>query len=189
MSNAKTEFEKVYEEIRASLKPDKDGQLSGSFKKSDYLNLAKAMLNTPDYSTEIVKSRNDEDGTVVTETLKPVEMFREKFLKPILKDCGVDAAEADMVMTMEIKKVEGLYELVKELDYQYMMAGRNVDFLPKEDFKASMSIDHHDEFVRESRVPGKKDIDGNDVFVKNLIKEHFTLGVNSKVPSNKKKRI
>ena len=82
------EFSSIQQEIIDALKVAQ----RKTFNRQDFDSLARAFVNTPNYETEIVKKRN-EDGTIETEVIKPVEQFRKNFLKPILKEFGVDNEE------------------------------------------------------------------------------------------------
>ena len=177
------------EEIKKAIKEKTKGKKAGSavFNKEEYLNFIKTGLNEVDMEVEVVTKRDKDTGHVETKKIKPVEKFRNEFIKPILMEYGVDESEASQIKTSEIKSVGGIYECMKELDYQYMETGRRIDYLPKEDFQGSMYLERKGEVTKDFKVPNKKDEEGNDITVRRTIEEHIELKAKSKTPDNKKK--
>lgn len=178
------------DEIKKAIQEKTRGKKAGSavFNKEEYNDFLKAGLNETDMEVEIVSKRDAETGKVETKVIKPIEEFRTKFIKPLLMEYGVDEAEANNIKTSEIKSVAGIYEAIKELDYQYMETGRRIDFLPKEDFQGSIYLKEEDEVTKEFKVPNKKDENGNAVTVRGTIERHIQLKSKSKAPKNKKKK-
>lgn len=172
-------FNEVFEEIRASLTVSKKGKPVKSFSRADFDKLAKAFLNTPDYTIQaaIVK-----DGQLSSKEIKPVELFRG-MIQRILIEFGVDKQEAAKVMNeTEFKNVDGLYEVVSELIYQYMNAGKKFDFISREDFTGSLSLKEITETISTH-----KDIRTGEEF-KVEKKAHKLLEKKSKCPKWLKKR-
>lgn len=179
-------LEEIKKAIMEKTKDKKPG--SAVFNKEEYTDFIRAGLNEVDMEVEIVSKRDKDTGHVETKKIKPIEKFREEFLKPILMDYGVDEAEANNIKTSEIKSVGGIYEAIKELDYQYMETGRRIDYLPKENFQGSMYLKEVGEVTKEFKVPNKKDEAGNPMTVKGTIQEHIQLKAKSKAPKNRKKK-
>lgn len=177
------EFNSIRDEITESLKQAQ----RKTFNRQDFDTLAKAFINTPDYETTIVKKRHD-DGTIETEVIKPVERFRKNFLKPILKEFGVDAAELKYVDEMEIDRVKDLYPFMMELMFQYMKTGRQLDFLPKEDFEGSCMLETVKEQVKEYRPPATEQ-NPEPQSVRKCIEEHLVIKAKTRAPKNKKKNL
>lgn len=176
-------FEEVFNEIKANISVSSTGKTIKTFSRSDFDKMAKAFVNDVNYTTETVSMKN---GKLEKKEVKPVEKFRG-MIKAVLKDFGVDAQEAEAIMsdTKEIKSVDGLYELVSELVYRYMEAGKKFDFMPKEDFVGSLSLDSKDEDEKEYR--NIKDPDGPGIKVKK--KKHKVLNKHSKCPKWLKERM
>ena len=175
-------------EVRNEIREEINGKVGASFKKSDYERMAKAFINDIEFTTEVVKTRK-EDGTITKETIQPVKDFRNNVLKPILTKFGVDAVEAEKINEIEIDKVKGLYEFQSELNYEFMQTGRKLDFLPKEDFKASMFLYNESGSTKEHKMV-RKDKDGNrtESFTTVIKEDHVILKVKSTCPKNKKKK-
>lgn len=156
------------------------------FNKGEYDKLALGMLNDTEYTVDVVTKRR-EDG-IETKTINPGQQFRNGFIKPILKDFGVDKIEAERINDYEFNKIDGLYELQNEINFKYMETGRKLDFLPKEDFVGGMTLTDVQPFEKEYKKV-KKSKDDPDEFV-NIRKEaHRVLTAKSKTPKNKRKNI
>lgn len=132
------------------------GEKKRNHSKTDFNKFTKAFVNDVDFTTHKVKGV-DEAGKVIKDEVKPVEEYR-KGLKKILIDFGVDKQEAEKIMKeYEIKSVDGLYEFISELMYEYMDTGKKFSFLPKEDFTGTMWLDdvEADTDWQEYRNPSK----------------------------------
>lgn len=171
---------KGFKELKNELANEiQKGDKKRTHSKNDFNKLAKAFLNDVEYTTHKVKGV-DEDGKPVKEEIQPVKEYR-KGLKKMLTDFGVDKQEAEKMMTdYEIKSVEGQYEFISELLYQYMESGKKFQFIPKEDFNASMWIDDDegDDDWKEYRNPSKP---GESVYTKR--KPHKVLNRKSTCPN------
>lgn len=130
-------FQEVFDEIRANVSTSKKGKPVKSFSRSDFDRLAKAFLNEKGYTVETVATKN---GEIETKQIAVVKELREGMLKSILLAFGVDKQEAQRIAEVDITNVDGLYEFVSELVYQYINAGKKFDFLPKKDFIGSISL-------------------------------------------------
>ena len=114
------------------------------------------------------------------ENLNVSKKFRNEFLKPLIMEFGVDAVEAAKIDTMDLKNVGGFYEAQSEINYEYMRGGRKLDFLPKEDFQASMYLFDNEEEEKERRNPKTKETFNVKYGA------HTTLKVKTKCPKNLK---
>lgn len=143
---AKT-FEEVFNEIKGSVHLSKKGKVVKLFSRADFDKLAKALVNTPEYT---VKTYSTKEGNLVEKEIKPIEKFRN-VIQAVLKDFGVDSQEAAKVLdkSYEIKNVDGLYELCSELIYAYISAGKKFDFITKADFAGSLTLDEISESIGE----------------------------------------
>lgn len=173
-------FNEVFEEIKANVSTSASGKQVKSFSRSDFDKLAKAFLNTPDYTMESVSQKA---GELVRKTHEPVKALRGMIQK-ILLDFGVDKQEAERVLTdaYEIRSVEGIYELCSELVYQYANAGKKFDFITREDFAGSILLKEVEEATSTH-----KDIRTKEEFQVHK-KAHKVLDKKSKVPSWLKER-
>lgn len=177
------EFSSIQQEIIDALKVAQ----RKTFNRQDFDSLARAFINTPSYETEIVKKRN-EDGSIETGSIKPVEQFRKNFLKPILKEFGVDNEELKNLDNFEIQRVKSLYPFMMELLYQYMKTGRQLEFLPKEDFEGSCQLEEIEEQIKEYKPP-VTDKNPDPQSVRKCIEQHIVLKAKTRAPKNKKKDI
>lgn len=176
-------FTEVFTEIKEGLSISAKGKPVKTFSRSDFDKLAKAFLNDVNYSTEVYSTRN---GEVQTKTVNPVQGFRG-MIQAILRDFGVDKAEAERVMdsTYEIKNVNGLYEFVSELIYVYMDAGKKFEFMSKEDFIGNISLDEVEETEKDYIIKKK---DGSVNSYKVAKQKHKVLNKKSKCPQWKKSK-
>lgn len=174
-------FTEVFDEIKANVSTSKTGKPVKSFSRSDFDRLAKAYVNQVDYTLESVGQRA---GVLVRKEVKPVENLRG-MLKRILLDFGVDKQEAERVMdaSYEIKNVDGIYELVSELTYKYIEAGKKFDFITREDFTGSLTLKELGETVSEH----KSIATGEKFKVKK--QSHRILEKKSKTPKWLKERV
>lgn len=130
-------FDEVYKEISSNVTVSKSGKPKKTFSKTDFDTMTKALINTPDHKATYYGTKN---GEVVTKDVYPVKQLRES-IKRVLVDHGVDAQEAaKFVSDYNFTNVDGMYEFISEILYQYMDAGKKFDFPTREDFKASLSI-------------------------------------------------
>lgn len=176
-------FTEVFNEIKEGLTYSAKGKAVKTFSRTDFDKLAKAFVNSPDYTTTVASMKG---GEMQTREVKPVEGFRG-MIQAILRDFGVDKAEAERVMsdTYSIKSVNGLYEFVSELIYAYMDAGKKFEFLSKEDFIGSISVDDVDEIEKDYTIKKK---DGSVNTYKVNKKAHKVLNKKSKCPQWKKSK-
>lgn len=118
-----------------------------TFSRREFNNIMQTTLNDVDYeSTRCITK----DGKMIKETFKPVQEFREKFLMPIFIDCKLDKEDAvEKAKTYEFSRsqAETLYPIVSDVIYNYMDSGKKFNFIPKEDFVASISIKQNKESV------------------------------------------
>lgn len=146
-------FDEVFNEITNNLTVTKKGKTKKTFSRSDFDKLMKAFLNTYDYKMTIAGTKG---GELVTSEITPVKEFRDVVITKILTDNGYDKAEAAKIAAeYEFTKVDGLYEIISEVIYQYMNAGKKFDFITKEDFSGSLTIDTVDESINECTAIGK----------------------------------
>jgi len=174
-------FTEVFEEIKSNLTTSKAGKTVKSFNRSQFDKLAKAYLNSTDYTIEVAGTKG---GELVKTTIEPVKAFRG-MLKRILIEFGVDKQEAETILdsSKEIKNVDGIYELCSELIYQYMNAGKKFDFITREDFAGSLTLKEIGESISEH-----KDIRTGEKF-KVSKKAHKVLDKKSKTPKWLKNRV
>lgn len=160
-------FTEVLNEIKEAAKGSKV-----TFSRTDFDRLAKAYINDVDYKAVNYSTANGE------EEVETVKLLRG-MIKRVLRDFGVDAQEAERVMSSEyqIKNVDGIYELCSELVYQYVAAGKKFSFMTKPDFEGSILL----ESVGASTSTSKGVGEGADEFIVEK-KAHKKLKVKSGCP-------
>lgn len=109
------------------------------FSKKNFTMLMKALANDPDFKVKVPVIK---DGQV--DSLKEVlvsEEFRQ-CIKKIVEKAGVDKSESAFVLdtSFTIDNLDGLYDFFATAVYEYMAAGNRFDFLPRENFKGSISV-------------------------------------------------
>ena len=149
-------FEEVLKEIQDNVTVSKTGKIKKTFSRTDFDKLLKALLNDTGYKATYCSTKN---GELVKKDVEVVKMFRDSIKKVILAS-GADAQEAEKISKeYQFTNVDGWYELMSEIIYRYMEAGKKFDFPTREDFKGSMSIKTVDESVgtyRSIQKPGDK---------------------------------
>lgn len=109
------------------------------FSKKNFNNLMKAMVNDPEFIVKVPVVKNGE----ISE-LKEIMVSNEfrNCIKKILEKAGVDKKESMMVLdpSFTFENLDGLYEFFATAVYEYMSAGNKFDFIPREDFKGSITI-------------------------------------------------
>ena len=83
------------------------------------------------------------------------EEFR-KWCKKLLEKAGVDKKESAMVFdpSFTFDNMDGLYEFFSTAIFEYINAGNRFDFMPREDFKGSLTV--------KKNKKGKKVSDARD---------------------------
>jgi hypothetical protein len=121
------------EEQKARKASGKDVKYKG-FSRTKFTGLMTALVNDPEYEAEIAKSK--EDGVVV-DKIAPVKEFRKQMVEKVLRDYGVDKAEAEKAaQTYEFsaKQVDSFYPVIAEGIDKYMDLGFAFKFHQKKDF-------------------------------------------------------
>lgn len=177
-----TKFEEAFNSVVEGTK-NADGTLKAkTFKRDDFETMLKGILNTPDY--EAVQAKKDGEG-FVNEGTPAVKKVRTSIRK-VLIDYGVDKAEADSILdTYEFTAVDGFYELISEVIYKYMEAGKKFNFLTKEDFQGSLLLNNVEAGTTEHR---NMQSDTNEK-IKVAHKAHKVLVRKSKTPDWLKNRL
>ena len=127
----------VLEEISATRK--ENGSFNyNRFNKKNFEKLMKAMLNDPNFKTEVAKVK---DNNLEIEEIEVSKEFR-KFCKRVIEKAGVDKAESERILSEEFTfdNVSGLYEFFATAMYLYIEKGNRFDLIPKKDFKGSVSL-------------------------------------------------
>lgn len=168
-------------------KTGKNGKMiNNRFSKKNFNKLLKAMMNDTDFSIKVpvVKA-----GVVDHyEEVMVNENFR-KFLKKVLEKAGVDKKESSVVMdeSFTIDNVDGFYEFIVTAIYEYMGAGNKFDFIPREDFKGSVSLKKNPKKTKRSHAKNPRD--GKDLGEFEYTNEEYTsLVASSPCPDYLKKR-
>lgn len=157
-------------------KSTKKGTKYKGFSRSKFTTLMTGLLNDPDYEAEIAKVKDDQ---VVCEKIQPVKEFRKQIVEKVLRDHGVDKAEAEKAaQTYEFtaKQIDSFYPVMAEGIDKYMDLGFAFKFHQKKDFgglvykakgdsgrkkfknpsngsTVEMDIDEHKVLVRKSSAP------------------------------------
>lgn len=174
-------FKEVYEEIKKDTVKEDGSKKAVTFSRGGFDALLLGMINDAAYEADSVKVK---DGEPVTEKIKVTQQFRE-MLRDILVDYGVDKTEANTVLTSyEIKNVKGMYELISEIVYQYMDAGKKFQFMTKYDFNGSLALDEIEAGETEHR-----DMHNEGQVIRKKHKKHKVLTRKSKANDWLKERV
>ena len=111
------------------------------FNKKNFTTLMTALANDTEFITRVAKVRNSEIDVI--EKITVSKGFRE-FCKKILEKAGVDKHESVIALSDSFEftnsDFNGFYEFIETAIYEYMNSGNTFEFLPREDFKGSISI-------------------------------------------------
>lgn len=111
------------------------------FNKKNFTTLMTALANDTEFITRVAKVRNSEIDVI--EKIAVSKGFRE-FCKRILEKAGVDKSESVIALSDSFEftnsDFNGFYEFIETAIYEYMNSGNTFEFLPREDFKGSISI-------------------------------------------------
>ena len=174
-------FDEVFNEIKGNVTVSPKGKKKKTFSRSDFDRLLTAFLNETGYT---IKAASTKGGELEITDIKPVQMFRDKVITKILTDNGHDKAEAAKIAAeYEFTKVDGLYEIISEVIYQYMAADKKFAFVTKEDFTGSLTLTD----VDASEDTYKSPADQSKSF-KVKTKAHKKIKSSSKAPKWLKKK-
>lgn len=175
----------VLEEIKAK-ENSRGTVVLNRFNKKKFEKLMKAMINDPEFATQVAVVKKGELETV--EDIKVSASFR-KFIQHVVEKAGVDKSESSKVLdsTFTVDKVEGMYEFFATAMYLYMEQGNKFDLLPKQDFKGSLYIKNNKPSKKVSKAyhPKTRDFLGEFETERD---SHRSLGIKSACPSYLKKR-
>ena len=156
-------------------KSEKGGKYKG-FSRSKFTTMMTGLLNDPDYEAEIAKLKDDQ---MIIEKSKPVAEFRKQMVEKVLRDHGVDKAEAEKAANeyeFSPKQVDSMYPIISEGIDKFMDLGYAFKFHQKKDFNSliykapgdaghktyknpangesvEMNIDPHQVLVRKGGAP------------------------------------
>lgn len=175
----------VLDEIAATRK--ENGSFNyNRFNKKNFEKLMKAMLNDPNFKTEVAKVKKDE---LEIEEIEVSKEFR-KFCKRIIEKAGVDKAESERILSEEFTfdNVSGLYEFFATAVYLYIEKGNRWDFIPKKDFKGSICLKEVGESSKTAEARSPQTGESLGTF-KTTKKSHKVLSVKSSCPKYLKDRV
>lgn len=115
------------------------GNSVNRFSKKSFNDLMKAMLNDTDFAADIAVTKHKELAEM--QKVMVTKEFRG-FLRRILEKAGIDKADSAVVMdpSFTIDNVDGLYDFISTAVYEYMAAKNKFDFLPRKDFRGSITV-------------------------------------------------
>lgn len=125
------------------------------FSKKNFTTLMKAMANDPDFKVKVPVVKEGEIDHL--EEIMVSEDFR-KCVKKMLEKAGVDKNESAMVLdpSFTFDNMDGMYEFFSTVVYEYMAAGNKFDFIPREDFKGSITVKNVKESTKVSDARNPK---------------------------------
>ena len=177
--------EEVLNEMTASRK--ENGSFNyNRFNKKNFEKLMKAMLNDPDFTTEVAKAKKGDLDSV--ESIAVTQGFR-KFCKRVIEKSGVDKKESERILTDEFSfdNVDGLYEFFATALYLYIEKGNRFDLIPKKNFKGSIALKNVKKSTKTTSAhsPQTREYLGDFEVTK---EEHNVLVVKSSCPAYLKSR-
>ena len=179
----KDKYTELCGEIAA--KVNKNG--NHSFSKSDLVSMTQELINTPEHEVDVYAKNGDKEPTIIT--TNPVKNYRDS-LKPILKNFGVDSAEAEKIDTMPFgkKHAEAICDLATCMVKDYTATGRklNLPITSKTDAQMSITQDRVKTRTTETNKIVKDEATGkfSTVPTGNIVttKEHSVMKAGNAVP-------
>lgn len=172
--------EDVLEEIKQK------GKNPNRFSKKNFKKLMKAMVNDPEFVSRVAKVSGNELKEI--KDVMVSKSFRS-FLRGVLETAGIDKNESKMVFdeSFQIENVDGLYDFIEAVIYEYVAAGNRFEFKQRDGFRGSFAIKEVGEKtrVREVSNPHTKEKMGTYEF---YTAPHKVLVSSSPCPTYLKKR-
>ena len=149
------------------------------FNKNKFNEKMLSIMNDPSFVVNIARNRHD---GVKTKEINPTKEFRN-WCKKLLEKCGMDKKEASAIMAKDFQfdTAAGLYDFFISVMYEYMNEGNRIDFIPREDFKGTLSLVDvpEKEVIRKHYNPQDRSFLGE---FKEKKKKHKELRVKSSCP-------
>jgi len=152
-----------------------------TFNRTQFDQLGTALLNEPGYVAKVAMTKG---GKEIIEEKHPVEEFRDAMMGSLLKDAGLDSADAKKMIESYNFPTLPLHGVVSAMVEEYLDAGKAFSFDRKDDMTCTLRMYHNDEEIKTSRTPGKA---GSTTTSK--YGAHRIVKSTSKCPPNKKVRI
>lgn len=127
-----SKVEELIKQERANLK-------KATFSKTTFVKLMATYINEPEFKSHVMKINAGEETAEVLDDY-PVKKFR-KMIKNVLTDFGVDAADAEKIMSeykFKEKDMENMYDFMSDFIYQYLKTGRKFKIFDKVDMNAAI---------------------------------------------------
>lgn len=167
-------------------KKTSSGKIRTTHSESAFNNLATALLNDPDYQDVSVTKV---DGKPEQKVTKPVADLRKVMIGSVLKDAGVDAAEAAKIIAEHEFPTVPMYGYTAALLEEYLDTGKGFTFQKREDLEATLRMETVPEVTKviTNQFAGS---DGNSkpTFTQ-VCGEHRRIRVKSTCPAGRKTRI
>lgn len=138
--------------------------------------LTQALLNTPDYEMNTLKTKK---GEFVNVTSNPVEEFRQLMVGKVLRDNGIDKQQAESAARnyeFSMQQAQAFNTLSRENTEQFLRAGFTYDFGHKNDFNGQIRMQHVPARDVTAKVPGTGEI------TKTHEDEHYVIVKKSGTP-------
>lgn len=151
-----------------------------TFNAQEFNELGTALLNEPEYVSTVVTTKN---GELLSEDTTPVKDFRKKLIGDIMKKAGHDTAEQEKYVAEYQFPTLPLYPIVSEMTEQYLRCGKAFTLRPKNDMRATITIDDKEEEIKDVKVPATGEVRQTKLGAYKKVK------VKSTCPSNLRTRI
>lgn len=145
----------TFSERRAAIKESAKASNRKTFNEAEFNDLCSALMNEPDYTVTVATTQK---GQYSEKETHPVANLRKQIIGGILKDAGHDAAEQQKFIDEYKFGKLNLYPVISEAIEVYMDCGKAFALQPKKDMRATISIDHQDEEVKEVKAPKTNDV-------------------------------
>lgn len=125
--------------VEELIKQERENLKKATFSKTTFVKLMATYINEPEFKSHVMKINNGEETAEVLDDY-PVKKFR-KLVRTVLVDFGVDANDAEKIMTeykFKEKDMEGMYDFMSDFIYQYLKTGRRFKLFDKVDMNASI---------------------------------------------------
>lgn len=146
-----------------------------TFNEAQFNELGTALINDPEYVSETVEVV---DGEIVTKTSNPSADFRKAVIGSVAKKAGVDAAEAERLVSEHQFPTLPLYGIVDETMTAYLESGKRYAFQKRNNLQASLIMESVAGEEKETTAPGT-----NNKGIR-ITQEHNKIKAQSGCPSH-----
>lgn len=151
-----------------------------TFNAQEFNELATALINEPNYEVTVATTKN---GEYSEKTTTPIKDLRKSLIGSVMKSAGHDSAETEKFVDEHQFPTLPMYNYMSETVEQYMRCGKAFTLCPKDDMRATITIEDKPEEIKEVKVPATGEVR------KTQLGAYKKVKVKSTCPSNRRKKM